>query len=84
MPLHFISACEEMNAREAMHMIELRTQPAGHPRTARWRRRCIARLVKWPDIGPLPTPCGSWTIVGRLERLESERRAEQRRSKANS
>jgi thymidylate synthase ThyX len=70
----------EMNAREALHMLELRTAPAGHPE---YRRVCqemhrliaeqaghrvIAGLMRFVD--------GSDTG---LERLEGERRAERRR-----
>ena len=32
----------EMNAREAMHVIELRTAPQGHPPTAASASRCTA------------------------------------------
>ncbi len=75
----------EMNAREAMHMIELRTQPAGHPSyrqvAAEMHRqiaevaghRAIADAMKFVDYSSVD-----------LERLESERRAEQKRSKAPS
>jgi hypothetical protein len=73
----------EMNAREAMHMIELRTQPAGHPSyrqvAAEMHRQirevaghhAIAGAMKFVDYSSVD-----------LERLESERRAEQRRLKA--
>jgi thymidylate synthase ThyX len=75
----------EMNAREAMHLIELRTQPAGHPSyrqvAAEMHRqiaevaghRAIAGAMKFVDYSSVD-----------LERLESERRAEQRRSKSPS
>ena len=71
----------QLNAREAMHMLELRTQPAGHPE---YRRVCqemhrliadeaghhaVAELMGYVDHGTYD-----------LERLEAERRAEQRRS----
>ncbi|MGH9189197.1 MAG: FAD-dependent thymidylate synthase, partial [Acidimicrobiales bacterium] len=75
----------DMNAREALHMIELRTAPAGH---ASYRRVCqemhrliaeeaghrnVAALMRFVDHdGPAPQ-------TG-LERLEGERRAEARRS----
>jgi thymidylate synthase ThyX len=70
----------QLNAREAMHVIELRSSPQGHPayrRVALDMHRLIAeqaghralaaamRYVNTEDPG--------------LERLESERRAEQRR-----
>jgi thymidylate synthase ThyX len=75
----------EMNAREAMHVIELRTQPAGH---ASYRRVCqemhrliaeraghgaIAESMMFVDHGEVE-----------LERLESERAAEQRRAASDS
>jgi thymidylate synthase ThyX len=72
----------QMNAREAMHMIELRTTPQGHPA---YRRVCqrmhgliadqaghraVAEMIKFVDHGAEPV----------LGRLDSERRAEQRRA----
>jgi thymidylate synthase ThyX len=73
----------EMNAREAMHVIELRTTPAGHPS---YRRVCqamhrqiaevaghraIAEAMRFADHGEVE-----------LERLEAEQAAERRRSDA--
>ena len=70
----------EMNAREAMHMLELRTGQSGHPA---YRHVCqemhrliadeaghplVAAMMRFVDHGP----------VG-LERLEGERRADVRR-----
>ncbi len=70
----------QMNAREAMHMIELRTSPAGHPE---YRRVCqemhrliaeqaghrhVAEMMSFVDHGAYD-----------LERLEGERRSEARR-----
>jgi thymidylate synthase ThyX len=70
----------EMNAREAMHLIELRTAPQGHPS---YRRICqqmhrliaeqaghraIAASMRFVDHGEVE-----------LERLEAERAAERRR-----
>ena len=70
----------QLNAREAMHMLELRTSPQGHPE---YRRVCqemhrliaeqaghrvVADLMRFVDHGTYD-----------LERLESERRAEARR-----
>jgi len=75
----------EMNAREAMHLIELRTQPAGHPSyrevAAQMHRQieevaghqAIADAMKFVDYSSVD-----------LERLESERRAERRRTEAIS
>ena len=73
----------ELNARSALHLLELRTQPAGHPG---YRRICqemhrliadqaghraIAAAMRFVDHGP-----------SGLERLEGERRAERRRGEA--
>ena len=70
----------QLNAREAMHVLELRTTPQGHPA---YRRVCqqmhrliaeeaghraIAGMMRFVDHGETE-----------LERLESERRAERRR-----
>jgi len=74
----------DMNAREAMHVIELRTTPQGHPA---YRRVCqqmhtliaetaghraIAAAMKFADHS-----------VVELERLQSERRLEEKRSTFN-
>jgi thymidylate synthase ThyX len=71
----------QLNAREGMHMLELRTGPQGHPE---YRRVCqemhrliaeqaghrvVAELMRYVDHGTYD-----------LERLEAERRAEARRS----
>jgi thymidylate synthase ThyX len=69
----------DMNAREAMHVIELRTTPQGHPS---YRRICQAmhRLIaeRHPAIAATMT-FADHSSVG-LERLEAERAAERRRS----
>ncbi len=72
----------QMNAREALHMLELRTIPQGHPE---YRRVCqemhrligeqaghraLAEAMRFVDHGTYD-----------LERLESERRAEARRQR---
>ncbi|MDH3755330.1 MAG: FAD-dependent thymidylate synthase [Acidimicrobiia bacterium] len=71
----------QMNAREAMHLIELRTTPQGHPvyrEVGQQMHRLIAEeaghkviaaMMDFVDHSPEPA----------LERLESERRAEARR-----
>jgi thymidylate synthase ThyX len=70
----------QMNAREAMHLIELRSSPQGHPayryvaqemctlieKTA--GHRSIAAAMRWVDTSKID-----------LERLEAERRADARR-----
>jgi thymidylate synthase ThyX len=75
----------EMNAREAMHLIELRTTPQGHPvyrRVAQemWRlirdqagHRLIAEAMKFVDLS-----------AGEEGRLEAERRTEAKRLAASS
>src|SRR2546425_719021 len=69
----------EMNAREAMHVIELRTTPQGHPS---YRRICQAmhRLIgeRHPAIAAAMTFADHSTVE--LERLEAERAAERRRA----
>jgi thymidylate synthase ThyX len=72
----------QMNAREAMHLIELRSTPQGHPayRTVAQEmhrliaekagHRALAEAMRFVDHSPEPA----------LERLESERRAERRRA----
>jgi thymidylate synthase ThyX len=71
----------QMNAREAMHLIELRSAPQGHPayrQVAQQMHRLIAEqaghqavaeLMRYVDHSPEPS----------LERLDAERRAEARR-----
>ena len=68
----------QMNAREAMHLIELRSSPQGHPvyrRVAQEMHRRIAEVH--------PAIAGAMTFVDHsavdLERLEAERRADAKR-----
>jgi thymidylate synthase ThyX len=73
----------QLNAREAMHMLELRTTPQGHPEyrkvcqqmhrevAERAGHRALAELMSFVDHR-------DYELDG-LERLEGERRAEQRR-----
>ena len=75
----------EMNAREAMHLIELRTQPAGHPsyrQVAAEMHRQIADVAGHRAIADAMCFVDYSSVD--LERLESERRAEQRRSRTSS
>jgi thymidylate synthase ThyX len=72
----------QMNAREAMHVLELRSGPQGHPayrEVAQQMHRlvaeqaghhAVAEMMRYVDHAPEPS----------LERLEAERRAEARRS----
>jgi thymidylate synthase ThyX len=68
----------DMNAREAMHVIELRTTPQGHPS---YRRICQAmhRLIaeRHPAIAAAMTFADHSSVD--LERLEAERAADRRR-----
>ena len=70
-----------MNAREAMHVLELRTTPQGHPAyravcqemhrliSERAGHYAVAAMMRFVDHSSEP----------RLERLEAERRTEERR-----
>lgn len=72
-----------MNAREAMHLIELRTAPQGHPA---YRRICQAmhRLIAEQAGHRLIADAMMFADHSKveLERLRAERAAEQRRSRA--
>jgi thymidylate synthase ThyX len=71
----------QMNAREAMHLLELRSAPAGHPsyrRVAQEMHRQIAEVAGHRAIAAAMRFVD--TSEPALERLEGERRAEQRRS----
>jgi thymidylate synthase ThyX len=68
----------QMNAREAMHLIELRSQPQGHPtyrRVARSMHRLIAEVH--PAIAQAFTHLSTDDVE--LERLAAERRTEAKR-----
>jgi thymidylate synthase ThyX len=70
----------QFNAREAMHMLELRSSPQGHPayrRVALEMHRLIAEKAGHTAIAQAMSHMTDQ--VPELERLESERRAEQRR-----
>ena len=68
----------QMNAREAMHLTELRSQPQGHP-TYRRVAQAMHRLIS--DVHPALG--GAFTYVSNedvdLERLEAARRSEVKR-----
>jgi thymidylate synthase ThyX len=69
----------ELNARAALHLLELRTQPAGHPgyrRVCQEMHRLIAEQAGHPGVAALMR-FGDTSPSG-LERLEGERRAEAR------
>lgn len=70
----------ELNAREAFHLIELRSQPAGHP-----AYRAVAQEMhrQIRDVAGHSMIAGAMSFVDHtrvdLERLEGERKAELRR-----
>lgn len=71
----------QFNAREAMHMLELRSSPQGHPsyrRVALEMHRQIAEVAGHRAIAA--SMIHMTTEAPELERLESERRAESKRS----
>ena len=70
----------EMNARQALHMIELRTQPAGHPN---YRRVCIEMYRQIAEVAGHTRIAEAFSFINTkgvgLERLESERRGHRRK-----
>jgi thymidylate synthase ThyX len=71
----------QLNAREAMHMLELRTTPQGHPAyraVAQQMHRLIAEQAGHTAIAAM-MQFVDHTGETQFERLESERRSEQRR-----
>ena len=72
-----------MNAREAMHVLELRTAPQGHPayrRVCQRMHRLIAEQAGHAAIAEAMTFVDHGEVA--LERLAAERRTERRRSAA--
>ena len=70
----------ELNAREAMHLIELRTAPQGHPayrRVCQEMHRLIAEQAGHKAIAEAMVYADYSEVE--LERLEAERQAERRR-----
>ena len=70
----------DMNAREAMHLIELRSGPQGHPayrRIAQTMHRLIAERAGHRALAAAMTFADHLEVA--LERLEAERAAERRR-----
>jgi thymidylate synthase ThyX len=71
----------DMNAREAMHLIELRTAPQGHPA---YRRICQAMHTLIKDQAGHRLIADAMTYADHseveLERLKAERAAEQKRT----
>ena len=74
----------DMNAREAMHVIELRTAPQGHPayrRVCQTMHRLIAEQAGHKAIAEAMTFADHSAVE--LERLEAERATERRRQQAH-
>ncbi len=72
----------QMSAREAMHLVELRSQPQGHPTYRRVAQAMHAEIARvHPAIGAAFTYLSTEDVD--LERLEAERRTEARRRAAN-
>jgi len=70
----------QFNAREAMHLLELRTTPQGHPayrRVCLEMHRLIAEQAGHHAVAAAMSHLS--TAEPELERLEAERRAEVRR-----
>ena len=70
-----------MNAREAMHVLELRSTPQGHPsyrQIAQQMHRLIADVAGHNAVAEMMSYVDH-TTEPELERLEAERRAEQKR-----
>src|SRR6185436_6067305 len=72
----------DMNAREAMHVIELRTAPQGHPS---YRRVCQSMHEAIANVAGHRGIAGAMKFADHsaveLERLQSERAAERRRQR---
>lgn len=73
----------QFNAREAMHLLELRSSPQGHPS---YRRVALEMHRQIADVAGHKAIAGAMTHITtaapELERLDSERRAESRRTGA--
>jgi thymidylate synthase ThyX len=72
----------QMNAREAMHLVELRTSPQGHPAyrdVAQQMHRLIADQAGHRALAEAMR-FADHSATESLERLDAERRAEQRRA----
>src|SRR5258706_15494126 len=73
----------DMNAREAMHVIELRTGPQGHPsyrRICQQMHRAIAEVAGHRAIAEAMQFADHGEVE--LERLQAERAIEQKRTRA--
>jgi thymidylate synthase ThyX len=82
---HRIRYVMQLNAREAMHLIELRSGSQGHPsyrRVAQQMHRAIAEVAGHRALAEAMSFVDHGSTD--LERLESERRAERRRSEKSA
>jgi thymidylate synthase ThyX len=82
---HRIRYVMQFNAREAMHLIELRSGPQGHPsyrRVAQDMHRAIAEVAGHRALAEAMSFVDHGATD--LERLESERRAERRRAEKSA
>jgi thymidylate synthase ThyX len=82
---HRIRYVMQFNAREAMHLIELRSGAQGHPayrRVAQQMHRALAEVAGHRALAEAMTFVDHGATD--LERLESERRAERRRSEKSA
>ena len=82
---HRIRYVMQFNAREAMHLIELRSGPQGHPayrRAAQQMHRAIAEVAGHRALAEAMSFVDHGATD--LERLEPERRAERRRSEKSA
>jgi len=74
----------QLNAREAMHMLELRTSPQGHPeyrRVCQQMHRLIADQAGHRAVAAMMSFVDHEDYTGeRLERLEGENRAQQKKA----
>jgi thymidylate synthase ThyX len=82
---HRIRYAMQLNAREAMHLVELRSGAQGHPayrRVAQQMHRAIAEVAGHRALAEAMSFVDHGATD--LERLESERRAERRRSEKSA
>ena len=82
---HRIRYVMQLNAREAMHLIELRSGTQGHPayrRVAQQMHRAIAEVAGHRALAEAMSFVDHGSTD--LERLESERRAERRRTEKSA
>jgi thymidylate synthase ThyX len=70
----------QFNAREAIHLLELRSSPQGHPAYRRVALEMHAQIAERAGHRAIAAAMSHMTVdAPELERLESERRAEARR-----